>query len=397
MSSGSLGNLGVMLAGVKLANPGALWLLIAVGVILAWSLLGVDAPRKLFAPLLRAAVLALCVLALADPQTITRSEGTTRPAVVDASASITAAMRAWTAKLLRDDLKLRAGDPAVIFATNPEPTTVSGALAKLDAAAGCSTCAPGATDLEAALEKVAANPAAHDGSVVLVTDGWENHGDAERALGAIRSAGVRLYIFTPPGARGIPNVAITGLTMPPALAKSEPFALGVTTTNYNSTPVGGTISIFQNGRPTDARAVTLQSGQQRFDFPVHAEASGLTSYTASFKPANPAQDVFAEDDSLTGWVGIGAQRKVLILTGSARDAEYLESVVHRMGLEPTVVTPSGSWSGNLKGYDAVVLNNVPRCAALARVPAGAGQLRRGGRLARDDGGRRELRPRRLPG
>ena len=360
MSSGSLGNLGVMLAGVKLANPGALWLLIAVGVILAWSLLGVDAPRKLFAPLLRAAVLALCVLALADPQTITRSEGTTRPAVVDASASITAAMRAWTAKLLRDDLKLRAGDPAVIFATDPEPTTVSGALAKLDAAAGCSTCAPGATDLEAALEKVAANPAAHDGSVVLVTDGWENHGDAERALGAIRSAGVRLYIFTPPGARGIPNVAITGLTMPPALAKSEPFALGVTTTNYNSTPVGGTISIFQNGRPTDARAVTLQSGQQRFDFPVHAEASGLTSYTASFKPANPAQDVFAEDDSLTGWVGIGAQRKVLILTGSARDAEYLESVVHRMGLEPTVVTPSGSWSGNLKGYDAVVLNNVPR-------------------------------------
>ena len=360
MNFGSLENLGAMLAGMKLAHPGALWLLIAVGVIFAWSLLGVDTPRKLFAPMLRAAVLALCVLALADPQTITRSEGTTRPAVVDASASITKAMRTWTAKLLRDDLKLRAGDPAVIFATDSEPTTVEGALSQLDAAAGCISCAPAASDLEAALEKVAANPAARDGTVVLVTDGWQNHGDAERALGAIRSAGVRLYIFTPPGARGIPNVAITGLTMPPALAKSEPFALSVTATNYNSTPVGGTISIFQNGRPTDARTVTLQSGQQRFDFPVHAEVSGLTSYTASFKPADPSQDVYTEDDSLTGWVGIGAQRKVLILTGSPRDAEYLESVVHRMGLEPTVVTPSGSWSGNLKGYDAVVLNNVPR-------------------------------------
>ena len=78
-----------------------------------------------------------------------------------------------------------------------------------------SSCAPAATNLEAALEKVAATPAARDGTVVLVTDGWQNHGDAERALGAIRSAGVRLYIFTPPGARGIPNVAITGLTMPP--------------------------------------------------------------------------------------------------------------------------------------------------------------------------------------
>ena len=60
-------NLSLILAGAKLANPGALWLLIAVGLIFAWSLLGVDTPRKLIAPLLRAAVLALCVLALADP------------------------------------------------------------------------------------------------------------------------------------------------------------------------------------------------------------------------------------------------------------------------------------------------------------------------------------------
>lgn len=257
---------GINLTGVNLANPGALWLLIAVGVILGWSLLGVDTPRKLFAPLLRAVVLALCVLALADPQTVTRSEGTTRPAVVDASASITGAMRAWTARLLRDDLKLRAGDPAVIFATDAEPTTVSGALSKLDTAAGCPTCAPGATDLETALDKVAANPAAHDGPVVLVTDGWENHGDAERALGAIRSAGVRLYIFTPPGARDIPNVAITDLAMPPALAKSEPFALGVTATNYNSTPVRGTITISR----TAARSIPAPS-------PCKAASSGSTS------------------------------------------------------------------------------------------------------------------------
>jgi Ca-activated chloride channel family protein len=349
-----------MLNGVKLANPAALWLLIAVGVVFIWSLVGIDAPRKLVAPILRAAVLALCVLALADPQTITRKVGTTRPAVVDASASITQAMRSWTSGLLREDLKLHGNDPAVIFAGNAEPTTVGGAVSKLDGAEGCPGCAPGATDLESALDKVAANPAAHDGPVVLVTDGWENRGSAERAMGAIRSAGVRLYIFTPPGARDIPNVAITDLAMPPALAKSGPFALGVTATNYNAAPVSGTISITQNGRPLETRTVTLQSGQQRFDFPVHTEASGLTSYTASFKPANPAQDAYSEDDSLTGWVGIGAERKVLILTDTERDAEYLVSVVRRMGLQPTVVTANASWNGSLKGYDAVVLNNVPR-------------------------------------
>src|SRR5262249_55020306 len=273
--------------------------------------------------------------------------------------SITPAMRTWTAALLHD-LKLRGGDPAVIFGTAAESTTIGFAMAKLDSAAGCASCAPNATDLETALEQVASNPDGRDGPVVLGTDGWENRGEAERGLGALRSAGIRLYIFTPPGARDIPNVAITDLSMPPALSKSEPFALGVTATNYNGTPVSGTIAIFQNGRLTENRTVNLQSGQQRFDFPVHTEASGLTSYTAVFKAANPAQDAYAEDDSLTGWIGIGAQRKVLILTGAPRDAEYLESVLHRIGLEPTVITASGSWSGNLKGYDAVVLNNVPR-------------------------------------
>ena len=196
---------------------------------------------------------------------------------------------------------------------------------------------------------------------MLVTDGWENHGDAERALGAIRSAGVRLYIFTPPGARGIPNVAITGLTMPPALAKSEPFALGVTATNYNSTPVGGNHLDFPK-RPPDRRARRHSAKRPaafRLSGPCRGVRADLVHRLVQARQPGAGRRT-AEDDSLTGWVGIGAQRKVLILTGSARDAEYLESVVHRMGLEPTVVTPSGSWSGNLKGYDAVVLNNVPR-------------------------------------
>ncbi|HZO81803.1 MAG TPA: VWA domain-containing protein [Candidatus Binataceae bacterium] len=375
-------NPGALLDGVSFANPHALWLLVVVAAVLAWSLLGADAWRKLFAPLIRAAALALCVIALAGPQRVNRIEGTTRPAVVDVSSSVTPAMREWTERLLRDELKLRGADPAVVFATNPEPATVSEALKTLSAAGGCAGCAPAATDLEAALEKVAANPAARNGPVVLVTDGWENRGEAERALGALRASGVRLYIFTPPGARGIPNVAITDLAMPPALAKSQPFALSVTATNYNSTPVGGTLSVTQNGRVLESRSVTLQSGQQRFDFPVHAESSGLTSYTASFKPANPAQDAYGEDDSLTGWVGIGAQRKILILTDTTRDAEYLETVVRRMGLEPTVITPTASWSGNLKGYDAVLLNNVPRARlGTAAQQALVNYVQEGGSLA----------------
>ena len=216
-------------------------------------------------------------------------------------------------------------------------------------------------------------------------------------VSALRAAGIQLYIFTPPGAQSIANVAMTQLNLPPALAKAEPFALGVTMMNLNAVPAAGTITIIRNGQTLDQRTVTIAPGQTRFDFPVHTENAGLVNYRAVFKPSNPALDAYPEDDSLQGWVGIGAQRKVLILTGSPRDAEYLESVVHRMGLEPTVVTPSGSWSGNLKGYDAVVLNNVPRSRlSPAAQQALVNYVEEGGSLAMV-GGDESFRPRRMAG
>ncbi len=375
-------DLGATLAGLSFTHPQAFYLLALVGLILVWSLVHAEGLRQIIAPIIRAAVLALFVLALAGPQKVVTSQGATRPAVIDASASITPAMRKWTAQLLRDALKLRAEDPAIIFGADSVSETVGGALSTLLSDQGCGSCRPGATNLQTALTGIAANSSAHGGPVVLVSDGWENQGDADRALNALRAAGIRLYIFTPPGAGPVPNVAMTELNMPPALERSAPFALGVTMSNFNASPVGGTISVYENARILDERKITLTPGQERFDFPVRAEKTGLVAYHAVFKPDNPALDVYPEDDSLQGWVGIGAQRKVLILTDSARDAGYLESIVRQMGLQPEVVVlANGEFNGSLKGYDAVVLNNVSRArlssaaqAAIVSYVEGGGSL-----------------------
>src|SRR5260370_22021012 len=217
----------------------------------------------------------------------------------------------------------------------------------------------------------------------MVTDGWQNRGDADRAISAIVTAEIRLDIFTPPGARSIPNVAMTALSLPPALEKAAPFELGVTMENLNDTPVTGTIAIARDGAVIDSRKVTLPRGSQRFDFPVRTETVGLASYGASYKPDNPALDAYLEDDSLKGWVGVGSRRKVLILTDSAKDANYLGTVVNRMDLEPTVVpVTGGTWDGTVAGYDAVLINNVPseRIAPAAQ-NAMIAYVNRGGSLA----------------
>ncbi|HXZ87137.1 MAG TPA: hypothetical protein VEF07_01115, partial [Candidatus Binataceae bacterium] len=347
--------------GLTLGNPRALYLLVAVALLAAWSLWQAGTIRRAAAPLIRTLALALFVLAMADPQSVMRSEGNTRPVLIDASASITPAMRTYTVKLLRDALGFHAHDPAMVFATTAVDETFGAVEDSAASGAGCGGCAPGATNLEAALDRVAADPTAHGGPVVLVTDGWQNRGDAAAAVNALRAAGIRLFIFTPPGAQSIPNVTMTELSLPPALAKAEPFALGVTMTNLNAQNAAGTLSIYRNSALIEQRDVTLPPGQSRYDFPVRSEEAGLVGYRAVFKAANPALDADTSDDSLQGWVGIGAQRKILILTDSARDASYLETVVRRAGLEPTVtVVAGGDYNGNPKGYDAVILNNVPR-------------------------------------
>jgi Ca-activated chloride channel family protein len=346
---------------LTLARPDALYLLAIPALVLIWSLANAGGMRRVWAPIIRALVLALFVLALANPQMVMRYEGSTRPAVVDASASVTHAMREWTAHLLKSELGLRRGDPAVVFAASAHPATVGRIEDQFAAGTSCAECGPDATDLETALQHLAANPDAEGGPAVLVTDGWENRGDASRAISALLAARIRLDIFTPPGARSIPNVSMTELTLPPALEKAEPFALGVTMENLNDHPISGTISISRGDSVVDTRKVMLQPGSERFDFPVRNEATGLVPYAASFKPNDPKLDAYLEDDSLKGWVGVGARSKVLILTSKLRDANYLQTVARRLGFDPTVVpVTSGQWGGTLSGYDAVFLNNIPR-------------------------------------
>jgi len=356
-----LSHLATLLREASFSRPEALYLLAIPALVLLWSLFGLRRIGGIFAPLMRALALALFVLALAGPEKIMRSEGSTRPAVIDASASITPAMRGWESDLIADQLKLRGSDPAILFGGENHTGTVTDAIETLHNADGCKLCAPDATNLENALSALASNPAAKGGPAVIITDGWQNRGEATRAVSALLAAGIRLFLFTPPGAESVPNVAMTGLALPSALSKSAPFALGVTMQNLNRAPVAGAIEVYRNGTMLTSRKVTLKPGAARFDFPVQTENAGLDSYKASFKADNPALDTYLEDDSLQGWVGVGAQRKILVLSDSQKDAAYLETVIHRMGLE-AAVTPvtSGAWNGSVAGYDAIILNNLPR-------------------------------------
>jgi Ca-activated chloride channel family protein len=350
----------VMSRGVTWSHPQALYLLIGVGALLAWWIVRVAAIRKAAAPIMRALVMALVVVAIAGPYRLSTSQGAARPVLLDASASITPPMRAWTEDLVRNQLKLRASDPAIIFAGQPVAEPMGDAIASLTSRAGCAVCKPGATDLAGALAKLTALGEG-GGPVVLVTDGWENQGDAAQEVAGLRAAHTELYIFTPPGASEINDVAVTEVSTPHALANTDSFTVGVALTNLNDHPVAGTVRLFEKDRLIDQRNVALNPGSVRLDFPVRSAGTGLTSYRATFTASRGADDLYHENDSLQSWVGIGAKRRMLIFAASARDAGYLAQVARRMGMEPEVVGPADTrFNANLRSFDAVVLVNVAR-------------------------------------
>jgi hypothetical protein len=81
------------LGSVQFAWPQAFYLFAPIGLMLIYWLWRAGNVRRSLAPFLRGLVLSIFVLALAEPRTIMVSEGTTRPVLIDASASITAGMR----------------------------------------------------------------------------------------------------------------------------------------------------------------------------------------------------------------------------------------------------------------------------------------------------------------
>ncbi|HLH75658.1 MAG TPA: VWA domain-containing protein [Candidatus Binataceae bacterium] len=346
------------LASIRLAHPRALDLLGLVGVLLLWWLLQVRRPREVLAPLLRALMLALVVMVLAQPQRLSSSEGATPPVAVDLSTSITPSMREYIGALLRDQLKLRDSDPAIAFGRTQVMESIGDVRRQL-AGPGCEACAPQHTDLEGAIRKLMALDSG--GALVLITDGWENLGDASSTINALLAAHSALDILTPPGAGVLPNVAVSGLTLPHALASSEAFQVGVSLSNMNDHAVAGTLSLLQNGQLVEQRRVTLAAGSTRIDFPVRDAGVGLTSYEARFTPLKASDDLYPEDNSRQAWVGIGAKRKILIFTQNQRESAYVEAVARRLGLEPQVASArQTTFDRSLSGFDAVILNNIAR-------------------------------------
>lgn len=361
------------LAGLSVANPAALLLLGALPLFLL-------RPHRsgALAGWLRAGAYGAVVLAIAGLAATTRmpSDHLTLVAAVDVSPSIDAAGREFARRYLSElQSHLAPGDEMAVlaFGDGTQLLRAPGAAGPLPAMlppAGAPV-----TDLAAALD-AAMGLLAADGArrVVLITDGNQTRGDAERRIPWLRAAGVRVDAAVPPRDESS-DVRVERVVAPRTAGVDSPVPVRVVA--HNDGPLrAAVLNLYLDGAIADSRAVELPPGRSAMTMEPRLLAEGSHRLRAELRvdgdpqPANNARDV-----------GITLRDPTRALVLTTRPRSVIADALIRKEVRADVRSPAAlRTAAGLGNYHLVILEDV----TAADLPAATLELLE--RWVRENGG-----------
>jgi uncharacterized membrane protein len=347
----------------------------------ARSLAGLGAVRRAIAILLRTGVITLIVLALAELQTVRKSDRLTTMFLLDASQSIPRELQGPSLEYVSAASRKRRKDDmtgVIVFGkaprveTPPAPTEIN--LLGIE-----STVDPEYTDLGAALKLALATfPEDTARRIVILSDGNENRGNAlEQALAA-QKLGVQVDVL-PLEYHYDREVLVEKVSIPPDVKKGETVNINVVI--HASEPTRGTLQIFQKADNYRAPApgnekpqpVELVRGTNLFTLKQLITEPNFYTFTAEFVPEEGSGDRRSINNVAEGFTHARGKAQVLLIEGTAGEhVELVRALREKEIAVTTLVAPKIDGSGAVGGdtlptdlaqlqpYDAVILANVPK-------------------------------------
>ncbi|GIW88420.1 MAG: hypothetical protein KatS3mg108_2744 [Isosphaeraceae bacterium] len=346
------------------------------------GLSGLGAVRRAGTVGLRAVVVVLLVLALADARGVRRNEALTVMFLLDVSESVPGEWQSASLDFVNRAVERYRrkvpGDWAGVIAFGWEPRVEVPPMPDPPPLARIENRIEGdATDLAAALKLALATfPEETARRIVVVSDGNENRGRAlEQALVA---AGLKVQIdVVPIEYRYDDEVLVEKVAVPPDAKQGDTVEVSVVL--RAAAPTRGTLQVYQRvgGRTVPVqsepvpvgleRGVNVRTLRQRID-----EANFYT-FTAEFVPEAGSGDQRRLNNAADGFVYARGSAHVLLIEGSRGEHEELVQALRSKQMQVTTltaptVTSTGIESGDplpselaeLQPYDAVILANVPR-------------------------------------
>ena len=349
---------------IHFSHPQYLWLLPLVWGFSWWvmrdSLADLGRSRGGWALGMRLAVLTLLVLALAGLTLVRPTKTLCTVFAVDVSDSIAPVQRATVISFIKQAVKtMRPGDSAALVAFGadalldhvPEDRPVFSKIV--------STPGGARTDIAAGIQLAMASfPQESGKQIVLFSDGNENLGNAldQAALAQTNEVRVSVVPLARDTSRG--EALLLHAETPPEVKMGAPFQVNILAESLQETD--GTISLYRNDTPVEARKVHLHAGKTAIAFEQSVADSGLYHYKALLD-VPPDKDTIPDNNIAYAYTHVAGKPHVLMVEGQPGEGQHLINALQAQNLTVEVGGPERlpASLAECAQYDGILLANVP--------------------------------------
>ncbi len=296
---------------------------------------------------LRLAMLALLVLALANPILATERPTAGRQIVlVDQSDSLTDTTRTALRQQGQAFVQERGdGAQALLFGGGVAPDTGD---ASVPAAVQADI-----TNLAAAL-RAAGTLTGPGGTITLLSDGGATEGDTLAAARELAAQGIQVDTVAAEPASRI-DVWVAEVRAPPVLRQGEEYSVDIT---VGSTGTGqARLQLFDGTTPLEIQDVDVAAGITTFTYRNRAGNPGIARLRAEIS-AEP--DAFPQNNSAATTARVAPPPRVLIVEGNSGGSAPLRVALRNEGVQSDVVQAAGlpPQLDRLEPYEGLVLVNI---------------------------------------
>lgn len=318
--------------------------------------------------MLRSLLVALVILALAEPRRSIGSNRVTTIFVLDRSESIPAAEARRSLDFVSQAVS-RSGHPndaagLVVFGKDARfdlPIAHPAVLGEIHTVR--SAIDPSASDLASGVRlAMAALPAEGVGRIVLISDGNETRGDVLSEASAAKQSGIAIDVV-PIDYRRHREVIVEKIVAPERLKIGDRASVRVVLRSLQAT--SGVLRIERlNGATSKEiarQAITLKEGVNVRTLDLLVTQPDLVRLRAEFIPADPEEDFFPENNSAETYAILEGPGRVLVIEDPpGRQATLIEALggadLVVIAMPPEEVVADLAF---LRAFDAILLADVP--------------------------------------
>ena len=349
-------------------DPWAFWLFIPAACFCIMP--AVLRRRGLFVSLLRLISLSLIIAALADPVKESSKERQEFAALIDLSYSMPpAAERALLEKFL-PYVRSQKDATATLFAFGKNlgrrTFTVKG---NENASALAEQIAADSTDVDTGESNIAAGLSgvmsrSESASLLLLSDGQENSGNAIQLAQAAGQRGMRIFPLIPENdVFKKERLTLSSLFAPVTASAGDTIEVRSTVANGYRQEQRGKLELWMDEEKLFSQQISIPAGQEKLiTVKAPANKGGLHRLRAVLVPEEAAADAESKAPELHRWVSVKEKAKILLVSGDKDDERVLRQLITQKGYNLQNVIADGSTEipENFDNISGVIINNVAK-------------------------------------